>query len=111
LEINSVFVSNRCESNLLGTKKKSSKLGWKFQFFEEESLVVSLIRSNSRLGVLRGFSPISLHDLLCVAGDGFRSLISCFLLLGLPIVCSICTLGCGLLFGLWSFLFSSLLPL
>jgi hypothetical protein len=38
LEINSLFVSNRYESNLLGTqKKKSSKLGWKVQSFEEVS--------------------------------------------------------------------------
>jgi hypothetical protein len=33
-------------------------------------------------------SPISLHNLLCATGDGFRSSVLCFLLLGLPIVCS-----------------------
>jgi hypothetical protein len=32
--------------------------------------------------------PISLHNLLCATGDGFRSSVLCFLLLGLPIVCS-----------------------
>jgi hypothetical protein len=55
------------------------------------------------------FSPISLLNLLRATGDGFKSYVSCFLLLGLP--SRFCNFGCGLLFGLWSFLFSSLVPL
>ncbi len=42
--------------------------------------------ASSRLGVLPGFSPISLHNLLHATDDGLRSYVSCFLLLGLPIV-------------------------
>ncbi len=42
----------------------------------------------SRLGVLLGFSPISLHNLLRATSDGFRSWVSRFFLLRLPIVCS-----------------------
>ncbi len=41
---------------------------------------------SSRLGVLLGFSPIFLHDLLCATSDGFRLWVSCFFLLRLPIV-------------------------
>jgi hypothetical protein len=59
---------------------------------------------------LPGFSPISLHDLLRATGDEFRSKVLCFLLLGLPHVV-FCNLGCDVLFGIWSFLFSSLVPL
>jgi hypothetical protein len=44
--------------------------------------------ASSRLDVLLSFLHISLHDLLRVNGDGFRSWVSCFLLLGLPIVWS-----------------------
>jgi hypothetical protein len=68
------------------------------------------LRQENRLGVLPDFSPISLHDLLHASGDGFRSMVLCFLLLGAP-QCAFCTLGCGLLFGHRSFLFSSLVPL
>jgi hypothetical protein len=31
------------------------------------------LREENRLGVLPGYSPISLHDLLHASGDGFRS--------------------------------------
>jgi hypothetical protein len=43
-------------------------------------------KASSKLGVLPSFSPISLQDLLHASGDGFKSYVSCFLLLGLPIV-------------------------
>ncbi len=42
--------------------------------------------ASSRLGVLPGFLPISLHNLLRATDDGLRSYVWCFLLLGLPIV-------------------------
>jgi len=35
--------------------------------------IVATIEASSRLGVLQGFSPISLHDLFCATSDGFRS--------------------------------------
>jgi hypothetical protein len=38
-------------------------------------------------------SPISLHHLLCATGDGFRSQVSCFVLLGLP-HCLFCIFKC-----------------
>jgi len=37
---------------------------------------VVIRKASSRLVVLLGFSPISLDDLLCVIGDGFRSHVS-----------------------------------
>ncbi len=48
--------------------------------------VVAAGEASFRLGVLPGFLLISLHDLLCVTDDGFRSKVSGFLLLGLPIL-------------------------
>jgi hypothetical protein len=36
-------------------------------------VVVAARNAYSRLGVLPGFLPISLHDLLHAYGDGFRS--------------------------------------
>jgi hypothetical protein len=39
-----------------------------------------------KLGVFLGFLSISLHNLLRATSDGFRCQVSCFLLLGLPIV-------------------------
>jgi hypothetical protein len=56
-------------------------------YFELGSCVVAG-KACSRLSVLPGFSPISLHDLLRATGDGFRSEVLCFLLLGLPMLCS-----------------------
>jgi hypothetical protein len=35
--------------------------------------IVTTREAAFRLGVLQGFSPISLHDLFCAIGDGFRS--------------------------------------
>jgi hypothetical protein len=48
--------------------------------------VVAAGEASSRLGVLPGFLPIALHDLLGATDDGFRSKVSGFLLLRLPIV-------------------------
>jgi hypothetical protein len=45
------------------------------------------MRHAVELGVLSSFSPISLHELLCVADDGFKSYVTWFLILGLFIVC------------------------
>ncbi len=56
--------------------------------------VVMAEDASSRLGVLLGFSSISLHNLLPATGDGFRFKVLCFLLNGLPIVCS-ATFRCG----------------
>jgi hypothetical protein len=71
---------------------------------------------SSRFGVLPGFSPIFLHNLLCATGDGFRSRLSscitCLVLLvmgldlrfldffseGSPL--------CGLCFWVWSFVWT-----
>jgi len=36
-------------------------------------LVVAVREASSKLGVLSGFLPISLHDLLCATSDKFRS--------------------------------------
>jgi len=58
--------------------------------------VVAIGEAFSKLGVLLGFSLISLHDLFCATGDGFKSEVSCFLLLGLAIVH----------FALWGLVFS-----
>ncbi len=49
------------------------------------------------LSVLPSFWPISLHNLFQTTGDGFRSYVLCFLLLGLPIVGSALS---GVVFGL-----------
>jgi hypothetical protein len=38
-----------------------------------QQVVVTLGKASSRLGVLPGFLPTSLHDLLRAIGDGFRS--------------------------------------
>jgi hypothetical protein len=72
--------------------------------------VVAAGETSFRLGVLPSFSAISLHDLLRATRDGFRSYVSCFLLLGLPIVRYALP---GVVFGLdlGSFIFSSLVPL
>ncbi len=48
--------------------------------------IVTTREAAFRLGVLQGFSPISLHDLLCAINDRFRSQVLCFLFLRLPIV-------------------------
>jgi hypothetical protein len=61
----------------------------------------------SRRGFLLGFLPISLHNLLHASGDPrFRV----FFPVRAP-HCAFCILRCGLLFGLWSFPFSSFVPL
>ncbi len=63
----------------------------------------------SRLGVLPSFLPFSLHDLFCAYGDGFRSQVLGFLLLGLPIMCFALS---GVVFCLdFNPLFFSLVPL
>ncbi len=66
--------------------------------------------ASSKLGVLRGFSRISLQDLLPATGDGFRSEVLCFLLLG-PAIVGSALWGCDLLLGLHSFPFSSFVGL
>ncbi len=48
--------------------------------------IVAIGEASSKLGVLPSFSPISLHDLFHVTSDGFRSQVSSFLILRLPIV-------------------------
>jgi hypothetical protein len=71
---------------------------------------VAMGKAFSKLGVLPSFSPISSHDLLHAIGDGFRSKVLCFLLLGLPNVRS--TLS-GVVFCLdfSPFFLSSFVPL
>ncbi len=69
-------------------------LQWEFVIVE---------KAFSRLDVLLHFSPISLHDLLCATGDGFRSLVFLFLFLGSPL--------CILHFQGWSFVWTSILSL
>jgi len=46
------------------TFSSATILGW---------AVVATGEASSRLGVLSGFSLISLHDLLCATGDGIKS--------------------------------------
>ncbi len=60
--------------------------------------------------VVPDFSPISLHNLFCATGDGFRTQVSCFLLLGLPVV-HFYTLGCVIFcLDFSAFFFFSLFP-
>jgi hypothetical protein len=55
-------------------------------YFASDRIIAAPWESSSRLDVLPDFSSISLHNLLCATSDGFRSYVSWFLLLGLPIV-------------------------
>jgi hypothetical protein len=62
----------------------------------------------SPIQLFRIAKTISLHDLLYVTSDGFRSKASWFLFLGAP-HCGFCAFGCDLLFELQSFPFFLLL--
>jgi hypothetical protein len=83
-------------------------------------LVNASSQASSRFGVLPGFLPLFLHNLLRATGDGFR----CFVLLVMGFLisslmalhCVFCTFKCALLsvvfcMDLRYFLFSSLVPL
>jgi hypothetical protein len=71
--------------------------------------------SSFRFGVIPDFSSITLHDLLCATGDGFRSRFRVFSHIRVP-HCVFCTFKCVLHFQVCSFVwtlilsFSSLVP-
>ncbi len=71
--------------------------------------IVATRKASSRLGVLLGFLPISLHNLFDTTGDGFKPRFM-FSPLRAPHGV-ICNFRCGHLFRLQSFIFSSLVPL
>ncbi len=64
-------------------------------------VVVTTREPSSRLGVLSIFSPISLHNLLHVMGDGFKSYFPVFSSKGSPL--------CILEFWVWSFVWTLVL--
>jgi hypothetical protein len=71
--------------------------------------VVVAGETSFRLSVFPSFSPISLHDLFRTTSDWFRSYVSCFFLLGLPIV-GFALLGVVFGLDLGPFLFLLLFP-
>ncbi len=72
---------------------------------------VVVVEASFKFNVFLGLSFISLHNLLCVIDDGFRSQVLCFLFLGLPIVCSTFSSGVFCLeFGPFFFSFLVLFP-